>query len=235
MRFILHFGGIGQAGACRAGACRDVAQANRNSSPMASSDPSRAKANVRFGPEMGASPSASSGWSALVVAVAVAMASLPDYQQLTRRSDLGQMIRVRAADGTVLVSLGPSFGHWLRYDEIPPTMRSGDDRGRGQALPQPYRRRPDRHRPIVQGAVRDRALDAGRLDHHPAAGAQHLPDQQPHLRPQGQGRRAGAGAGAQILQGPDPRALSEPRLFRRRRLWHRRRQPRPSSAMAPSG
>ena len=68
-------------------------------------------------------------------------------------------------------------------------------------------------------------VEAGRIDHHPAAGAQHLPDQQPDLRPQGQGRRAGAGAGAQILQGPDPRALPEPRLFRRRRLWHRRRQP----------
>ena len=34
------------------------------------------------------------------------------------------MIRVRAADGTVLVSLGPSFGRWLPYDEIPPTMRA---------------------------------------------------------------------------------------------------------------
>ena len=62
--------------------------------------------------------------SALVVAVAVAIASLPDYASCRQRSDLGQMIRVRAADGTVLVSLGPSFGQWLRYDEIPPTMRA---------------------------------------------------------------------------------------------------------------
>ena len=64
------------------------------------------------------------GLVSLVVAVAVAMASLPDYQQLSRRSDLGQMVRVRAADGSLLVSLGPSFGRWLRYDEIPPTMRA---------------------------------------------------------------------------------------------------------------
>ena len=67
------------------------------------------------------------GFLALVslgIAVAVAMASLPDYQQLTRRSDLGQMVRVRAADGTLLVSLGPSFGRWLSYDEIPATMRT---------------------------------------------------------------------------------------------------------------
>ncbi|QDP19562.1 transglycosylase domain-containing protein [Sphingomonas xanthus] len=64
------------------------------------------------------------GLVGLVIAVAVAMASLPDYQQLSKRSDLGQMVRVRAADGTLLVSLGPSFGRWLSYDEIPPTMRA---------------------------------------------------------------------------------------------------------------
>jgi penicillin-binding protein 1A len=64
------------------------------------------------------------GLISLVVAVAVAVASLPDYDQLRRRSDLGQMVRVRAADGTLLVSLGPSFGRWLGYDEIPPTMRA---------------------------------------------------------------------------------------------------------------
>ena len=54
------------------------------------------------------------GLLALGIAVAVAMASLPEYSTLSRRSDLGQMIRVRAADGTLLVSLGPSFGRWLR-------------------------------------------------------------------------------------------------------------------------
>ncbi len=61
---------------------------------------------------------------ALVVAVGIAMSSLPSYQELVRRDDLGQMIRVRAADGTVLVSLGPSFGEWLSYDEIPPIMKN---------------------------------------------------------------------------------------------------------------
>ncbi|HYJ29143.1 MAG TPA: hypothetical protein VEW25_02230, partial [Allosphingosinicella sp.] len=35
---------------------------------------------------------------ALVVAVAVAISQLPSYQELIRRDDLGQMIRVRAAD-----------------------------------------------------------------------------------------------------------------------------------------
>ncbi|MFL6765188.1 MAG: transglycosylase domain-containing protein [Sphingomicrobium sp.] len=61
---------------------------------------------------------------ALIVAVAVATAYLPSYSDLTKRSDLGQMIRVRAANGLVLVSLGPSFGRWLAYDQIPAEMRA---------------------------------------------------------------------------------------------------------------
>src|SRR5678815_2836572 len=60
----------------------------------------------------------------LVVAVAVATAYLPSYSELSKRSDLGQMIRVRAANGAVLVSLGPSFGKWLPYDQIPAEMRA---------------------------------------------------------------------------------------------------------------
>jgi len=61
---------------------------------------------------------------ALIVAVAVATAYLPSYSELTKRSDLGQMIRLRAANGQVLVSMGPSFGQWLTYDHIPPEMRA---------------------------------------------------------------------------------------------------------------
>src|SRR5438270_3167416 len=64
------------------------------------------------------------GLLALIVAVAVATAYLPSYGELTKRSDLGQMIRVRAANGQVLVSIGPSFGQWLTYDQIPPEMRA---------------------------------------------------------------------------------------------------------------
>ena len=64
------------------------------------------------------------GLLALIVAVAVATAYLPSYSELTKRSDLGQMVRVRAANGQVLVSLGPSFGKWLPYEQIPPEMRA---------------------------------------------------------------------------------------------------------------
>ena len=60
---------------------------------------------------------------ALVVAVAVAVSQLPSYQELIRRDDLGQMVRVRAADGSVMMSMGPSFGEWLPHERIPPIMR----------------------------------------------------------------------------------------------------------------
>ena len=59
---------------------------------------------------------------ALTVAVYVARASLPSFEEL-KSSPNGQMIRVHAADGTVIVSLGPSFGDWLSYDKIPMVMR----------------------------------------------------------------------------------------------------------------
>lgn len=59
---------------------------------------------------------------ALVVAVLVAMQSLPSYESL-KSSPAGQMIRVHAADGSVIVSLGPSFGRWLSFDRIPPVMK----------------------------------------------------------------------------------------------------------------
>ena len=64
------------------------------------------------------------GLLALIVFVVVAMTSLPDYDELAKRDDLGQMIRVRAADGSVLVTMGPSFGQWLPYEQIPATMRA---------------------------------------------------------------------------------------------------------------
>jgi penicillin-binding protein 1A len=59
---------------------------------------------------------------ALVIAVLVTMASLPAYSELTQKPN-GQTVRVHAADGSLLVSLGPSYGDWLTYDRIPATMR----------------------------------------------------------------------------------------------------------------
>lgn len=62
------------------------------------------------------------GLVALVVAVGIAMSGLPSFDQL-KSSPNGQMIRVHAVDGTVLVSLGPSYGQWLRSDQIPQVMK----------------------------------------------------------------------------------------------------------------
>ena len=59
---------------------------------------------------------------ALVAMVAVARSELPSFADL-KSSPNGQMIRVRAADGTIIQSLGPSYGRWLTYDEIPQVMK----------------------------------------------------------------------------------------------------------------
>lgn len=62
------------------------------------------------------------GVIALAIAVYSTRASLPSYDEL-KSSPNGQMIRVHAVDGTVLVSLGPSYGEWIRSDQIPQVMK----------------------------------------------------------------------------------------------------------------
>ena len=47
---------------------------------------------------------------------------LPSYSSL-KSSQHGQMIVVRAQDGTELVSLGPSYGKWLVHRDIPQVMK----------------------------------------------------------------------------------------------------------------
>ena len=59
---------------------------------------------------------------ALIVTIYTSAAQLPSFEQL-KSSPNGQMIRVHAADGTVIASLGPSFGEWLPHDRIPKVMR----------------------------------------------------------------------------------------------------------------
>ena len=58
----------------------------------------------------------------LGISVAVAYRSLPTYSAL-KSSQVGQTIVVRAADGTEIVTLGPSYGHWIPYSEIPQVMK----------------------------------------------------------------------------------------------------------------
>ena len=169
---------------------------------------------------------------ALVIAVYVTRGQLPSFDEL-KSSPNGQMIRVLAADGTPIVNLGPSYGEWLTYDQIPQVMKDAmvaveDRRFRSHLGVDPIgvaRSFEVRH----QG----RALDAGRVDDHPAARAQHLPVVDQAVRPQVPRGDPGAGDGAQVHQGPGARALSQQGLFRRRRVRHRRRERANSSAMAP--
>lgn len=62
------------------------------------------------------------GVIALVVAVGLTARTLPDYEQL-KSSQAGQMIVVRARDGTELFSMGPSYGKWVPYAQIPAVMK----------------------------------------------------------------------------------------------------------------
>ncbi|MEO6092109.1 MAG: PBP1A family penicillin-binding protein [Novosphingobium sp.] len=59
----------------------------------------------------------------LGAAVLITARSLPGFSSL-QSSQIGQMIVVRARDGTELVSLGPSYGQWVANDDIPRVMKS---------------------------------------------------------------------------------------------------------------
>lgn len=59
----------------------------------------------------------------LAVAVGFSVRSIPSYYQL-KATQNAQTILVRARDGTEIVEIGPSFGEWLDYDEIPQNMKN---------------------------------------------------------------------------------------------------------------
>ncbi|MEY4054859.1 MAG: hypothetical protein RL519_194, partial [Pseudomonadota bacterium] len=63
------------------------------------------------------------GLLVLGVAVGLTVRSLPEFDEL-KGSQVGQTILVRARDGTELVSIGPSYGHWLSHEQIPQVMRT---------------------------------------------------------------------------------------------------------------
>jgi penicillin-binding protein 1A len=62
------------------------------------------------------------GLVALAVAVGIAVQRMPSFEEL-RKSPAGQTIRVRAADGTVFLSIGPNYGRWLSLRETPQVMQ----------------------------------------------------------------------------------------------------------------
>ena len=54
--------------------------------------------------------------------VAIARNEIKGFEDL-KSSPNGQMIRVRAADGTVIQTLGPSFGRWVPVKQLPKDMK----------------------------------------------------------------------------------------------------------------
>ena len=54
--------------------------------------------------------------------VAIARGEIDSFEDL-KASPNGQMIRIRAADGTVIQSIGPSFGRWLTNDQMSGQMK----------------------------------------------------------------------------------------------------------------
>ena len=58
----------------------------------------------------------------LGIAVGFAARSLPSYYQL-KATQNAQTILVRARDGSELVEIGPSYGKWIPYDQIPQVMK----------------------------------------------------------------------------------------------------------------
>lgn len=58
----------------------------------------------------------------LILAVAFTARSLPSYEEL-KAAQTAQTIVVRAADGSEILELGPSYGEWLDKEEIPDAMK----------------------------------------------------------------------------------------------------------------
>jgi penicillin-binding protein 1A len=62
------------------------------------------------------------GMMVLGIFVAVARGQIDSFEEL-KSSPNGQMIRVRAADGTIIQTLGPSFGRWMTVRQMPSDMK----------------------------------------------------------------------------------------------------------------
>jgi len=62
------------------------------------------------------------GALSLAVAVGLTAQSLPSHDEL-KSSQVGQTIVVRARDGSELFAMGPSYGKWVPYAQIPQVMR----------------------------------------------------------------------------------------------------------------
>lgn len=110
----------GARGRRRAAADRAGAASTGPGRPEAGKSPSRVRLWLRRALVWGGSL-ALLGLLFLACAVGFAAQSLPSYATL-KATQPGQTIVVRARDGRELVEIGPSFGDWIDYQEIPDNM-----------------------------------------------------------------------------------------------------------------
>jgi penicillin-binding protein 1A len=62
------------------------------------------------------------GLMVVAIFVATVRGEIDSFEKL-KSSPNGQMIRVRALDGTVIQSMGPSFGRWIKIGDMPQSMK----------------------------------------------------------------------------------------------------------------
>ncbi len=161
-------------------------------------------------------------WGVIAVGGVVAYyaSQLPPIDELTVPKRPPN-IAIMASDGSLLANKGETGGRTVSIGELPPY------------LPKAFVAIEDRRfydhwgidpvgiaRAIVPQRQSRRRL-AGRLDPDPAARQEPVPDAGAHRLAQDPGGDPGALARAQLHQGPDPRTLPQPGLFRRRRLRRR--------------
>lgn len=58
----------------------------------------------------------------LAAVVGLATGSLPSFQELVTQPR-GQLIEIKASDGSTLATIGPSYGEWLPSDELPSSIK----------------------------------------------------------------------------------------------------------------
>ena len=130
-------------------------------------------------------------------------------------------IAILASDGTPSRQSRRDRRARRRPERAAALPAEGVHRHRGPALLRSFRHRSGRHRPRRHAQPQPRRRHPGRLDADPAARQEPLPDAGAHRLAQDPGSHPGPVARAHLFQGPDPRALPQPRLFRRRRLRRR--------------
>ncbi|MFN3990143.1 MAG: transglycosylase domain-containing protein, partial [Erythrobacter sp.] len=111
----------GERGARRAAAMRE-ARAHKASPGSGKSPAPRWRAWLKRAALWGAALAVLTS-AGLFIAVVMAANTLPGYAQL-QSIQTAQTIVVRARDGTEIVEIGPSYGEWLRFDDIPETMKN---------------------------------------------------------------------------------------------------------------